>query len=553
MRSRRAAGKRLIATSHYPSFWHAPQEKVYEEVTMALNRSIGIGGMTLIGVGGVVGSGWLFAPMLASREAGPAALVSWGVGGLAIFLLALAFAEICSRLPVAGGLGRIPYLTHGRLTAAAMGWSAWVGYVAISAVEVTVMLQYLSGPLPWISSGDLLSPAGKLCGIAFLALMTLFNALGVTFLVRLNAGLTYVKVVLPLIVATTIIVERFSMGNFTDHGGFAPMGWDGSLSAITTGGVIFAYLGFRGVIDMAGEARRPEITVPVALGLSVLVCLVLYVVLQVAFVGAVDDRDLANGWAKLSFGHALGPFGVIAAGIGFVWLNAAVFGGAVISPFGATLVTAGSNARLSMALAYNGFFPDAVTRLTRRQVPTNALLLNFAVCVGFFLMLPFDEIVALTGAALTVSLTVGPLSLLALRRQDPGTTSGFRVPWAGPVCLLAFVIATLIVYWSGWDTVWRLGIALLVGGLLFAVMHLRRPDGALNAREAIWLLPWLGGIGLLSLLGNFGGGLGIVPDGWDMAAGALIGATGMVLGVAVRLRDADAATHRAERDAFEGV
>ncbi len=517
---------------------------------MALKRAIGIGGLTLIGVGGVIGSGWLFAPMLAAQLAGPAAIVSWIIAGFAILLLALAFAEVCSRLPVPGGLGRIPYLTHGRITAAAMGWSAWLGYVAISTVEVTVMLQYLSGPLPWLADGHDLSLMGKLCGLVALAVMTLLNAFGVSFLIRLNSSLTYVKMVLPLVVAGTIIVERFATANFTAHGGFAPLGWDGSLAAIATGGVVFAYLGFRHVIDMAGEARRPEITVPVALVLSVLACVVLYIVLQVAFIGALTTKDLAGGWAALSLGHTLGPFGAIAAAIGLVWLNVVVFSGAVISPFGTALVSAGSNARLSMALAHNGFFPDAITRLSRHHVPGNALVLNLVVSFALFLLLPFKEIVALTGAALTVSLAVGPLSLLALRRQLPGGNKGFRLPWAWGICLLGFVIATLIVYWSGWDTVWRLGVALAVGALLFALMHLRRREGPLHLREGLWLVPWLGGSALLSLFGNFGGGLGLIPPDWDMAVGALIGVVGMVLGVAVRLRDDEAAAHRAEHDAF---
>lgn len=517
---------------------------------MALKRAIGIGGMTLIGVSGVIGSGWLFAPMLAAQQAGPAAIVSWVIAGIAILLIALAFAEVCSRLPVPGGLGRIPYLTHGRITAAVMGWTAWLGYVAISTVEVTVMLEYLSGPLPWLAQGNDLSPAGKLCGIAALTLVTLLNAVGVSFLVRLNSGLTYIKMVLPLVVAATIITERFATANFTDHGGFAPLGWDGSLAAIATGGVVFAYVGFRHVIDMAGEADRPEITVPVALVLSVIACVVLYIVLQVAFIGALTAQDLAGGWAALSLGHTLGPFGAIATAIGFLWLNIVVFSGAVISPFGTALVSAGSNARLGMALAHNGFFPAAVTRLSRRDIPGNALILNLVVSFVLFLLLPFKELVALTGAALTVSLAVGPLSLLALRRQLPGEHDGFRLPWAWPICLVAFVVSTLIVYWSGWDTVWRLGVALFVGALLFAVMHLRRRDGALHMREGLWLLPWLVGTGLLSLFGNFGGGLAVIPRGWDMALGALIAIVGLVLGIAVRLRDEVAAAHRAEHDPF---
>jgi hypothetical protein len=80
----------------------------------------------------------------------------------------------------------------------------------------------------------------------------------------------------------------------------------------------------------------------------------------------------------------------------------------------------------------------------------------------------------------------------------------------------AFIVATLVLYWSGWDTLWRLGICLVVGLLLFLVYAGRKRAGKLDLREAAWLLPYLVGIGVISALGSFGGA-GLVPFGWDMA------------------------------------
>ena len=521
---------------------------------MALQRSIGVVGLTMIGVGGVIGSGWLFAPMLAAQHAGPAAVVSWVLAGGAVFLIALTFAETCGRMPVAGGLGRIPYFTHGRLTAAAMGWTAWVAYAAQLAIEVTVMLRYLADPLPWLAGGegsDSLSLLGNCAAVGLLALIALLNAAGVMVLIRINSSLTWFKVGLPLLVAVLLVADRFTAANFTAQGGFAPSGWDGILSAISTGGVVFAFLGFRHVIDMAGEARRPEITVPAALGLSVLICLGLYLVLQVAFIGALSSDDLAHGWQHLKFSHGLGPLGALAVALGMVWLSYLLLAGAIVAPFGAALVSTGSNARLGLGLAHNGFFPSFLARLSAQQVPLNALVLNFVVASAMYLLLPFDELVALIGAALAFSLAIGPLGLLSLRRQQPVAPPGFRLPLAGPISLAAFILAMFIIYWAGWDTVWRLAVALASGGVLFAWMQHRSGWRGTDARQALWLVPYFGGLLIISWLGGFGGGRGLIPLGWDMALLAVLASGCLVLGVNLRLDDETAARHREESDAFD--
>ncbi|WP_022728815.1 APC family permease [Fodinicurvata sediminis] len=504
---------------------------------MELKRSIGVVGLTCIGVGGVVGSGWLFAPINAAQHAGPAAMLSWIICGVAVMLLALTFAEVCTCLPVAGGLGRIPYYSHGQLAAAAMGWTAWLGYVLAAPIEVTVMLQYLQGPLPWLSGGSAshgLSYLGIAFAIVFLAIMTVINAFGAALFAKLNAGLTVFKVIVPIVVAVLIIADRFQGANFTTSPSFAPMGWEGVLSAIPAGGVLFAFLGFRHAIDMAGEVRRPQVTMPVALGLSVLICLLLYLLLQVSFIGALSEDSLAKGWAQLESGHQLGPLGALAVALGMVWLSSVILAGAVIAPFGGALVATGSNARITLALARNGFFPKLMTRLSERQVPLNALLLNLALGIAAFLALPFQELVALNSSAITLSLTIGPIALLALRYQMPEAERGFRLPLAWPVASLAFIVATLVIYWSGWDNTWRLVLALALGGVLFTIVQTRSGQWNVDARSALWLVPYLVGLTLLSWLGGFGGGLDVIPFGWDILLGSLL-AMGTILW-AVRLR-----------------
>ncbi|MBN35884.1 MAG: hypothetical protein CMM46_14150 [Rhodospirillaceae bacterium] len=255
------------------------------------------------------------------------------------------------------------------------------------------------------------------------------------------------------------------------------------MSAIATGRVRFALIGFRHVVDMAGEVSNPKRTIPAAFALSV----VIYVVLQVAFIGGLGDETLSKGWAALSSNHGLGPLGALAVALGMVWLSAVILARAVISPFGGALISTGSNARLTLGLAHNGFFPDLLAKLSDKRGPLSALVLSLVIGAIMFVTLPFSELVALNGAALVFSLAVGPVTLLSLRRQIGDEFEGFRLPMVWTLCAVAFAVSTLIIYWSGWDTVWRLGLALIVGALLFALRQKGGRQGPLDARTALWL------------------------------------------------------------------
>ncbi|MBB6309537.1 APC family permease [Xanthobacter tagetidis] len=502
-----------------------------------LHREIGLIGLTFVSVSAIIGSGWLFAPLLAAQHAGPAALVAWVLGGIAMLLLALTFAEISAMLPVPGGIARVPQFSHGNVVSMAMGWSGWVGYSTTAPIEVEAMLRYLAPHLDWLytapGSGTLSWGGVALAG-GLLALFTVINAFGVKFFAYVNTTITWAKLAIPMLVIALFLASRFETANFTAHGGFAPMGLAGILGAISSGGVIFSYIGFRHAIDMAGEVKNPGRTVPLALVLSVLICFLIYGGLQFAFTGALAPGDLAKGWGALALPGELGPLSAIAAALGLLWLVSLLNFGAVIGPFGGGLVAVGSNARLAFALAENGFFPKLFASISARGVPLAALLLNLAFAVLAFVLLPFDEVVQLNSAAIILSFAVGPVAVVALRSLLPQATRPLRIPGVFFVALAAFVVATLIIYWSGWNTVWRLGICLAVGLALFLVNARARMTRELDVTQALWLVPYLLGIAIVSYLGAFGG-RGIIPFGLDMAILALLAALVFVYAIKSRL------------------
>jgi amino acid transporter len=105
-----------------------------------LRRDIGFVGLMFTSVGSIIGSGWLFGALGASEVAGPAAIISWILGGAAMILLALVHAELGGMFPVAGGSARFPHYAFGSLAGFAGGWFAFLGAVTTAPIEVEAAL-----------------------------------------------------------------------------------------------------------------------------------------------------------------------------------------------------------------------------------------------------------------------------------------------------------------------------------------------------------------------------------------------------------------------------
>ncbi len=114
-------------------------------------------------------------------------------------------------------------------------------------------------------------------------------------------------------------------------GGFTPYGWTPGLSAIATAGIIYAYTGFQGPVDLSGEARNPRRDVPRAVIISLAGSMPLYLLLQVVFIGAVPGHDLIHGWNGVSFSS---PFAELAVAANLTWLSWVLYADAIASPAG---------------------------------------------------------------------------------------------------------------------------------------------------------------------------------------------------------------------------
>lgn len=144
-----------------------------------------------------------------------------------------------------------------------------------------------------------------------------------------------------------------------------PYGWQGVMSAMSSGGVLFSLLGFRQVVILRGEIENPGKYVPLILVSSLVLTALLYTGLQWSFIGSMREQDLIHGWAKLSFPGDAGPFAALASLAGIVWLSLLLYVDAFISPYSTGLVYSTTAAYM---LASMGAMGDAPQSLTKKMI-----------------------------------------------------------------------------------------------------------------------------------------------------------------------------------------
>jgi amino acid transporter len=523
-----------------------------------LRRDVGMVGLLFASVGSIIGSGWLFGALNASLIAGPASLISWVIGGAAVLLLALIHAELGGMYPVAGGSARFPHYAFGSLVGFASGWFAFIGAVTTAPIEVEAALQYAHKYVPGLTSTTaagsiVVTPSGYVVAGVLMLLFSFINVMGVKWLSETNKIAVWWKIAIPVITVVVLLIVSFHPGNFTAGGGFNPFGWKGIFSAIPIGGVVFAYLGFEQAIQLGAETQNPRRNIPVAVIGSMIIGIILYLGLALAFIAALDPKLLAKGWSAVTFtGDAViyGPFAGLFSALGLGFFAVLIYIDAVISPGGTGLLYVGTSSRLTFALARNRYIPEVFAHLSSRSVPVYAIAFSF-LC-GMLVFLPFPgwaQLVGFISSATVIAYAMAPLAFGALRRQEPDRDRPYKL-WGGPVLApLGLIVADEIILFSGWAVVWKLIAAIVIGFVLLAISIATAPPErrpSLDWRSGAWVWPYIVGLGVISYLGSFGpsdaipfigtkGTTNTLPFGWDILVMALFSLAIYFLAMSLRL------------------
>src|SRR5215467_2150430 len=437
---------------------------------VGLRREMGFNGATWASVTSIIGSGWLFGSWKGAYSTGTSAILAWVIGGVCIIILALVHAELGGMYPVSGGTARFPHFAFGSIAGISFGFFSWIQAVTVAPIEVFAVMQYASYYWHGLfndTTGEV-TATGFIFSILLMAVFTAVNFLAMRLFNRVNSAITWWKVIIPVL-TIFILLFHFHGGNFNSHGGFLPLGTKAMFAAIPGAGIIFAYLGFEQADQLAGEIRNPARNLPRAIITAILLCTAIYVMLQIVFIGALHPSALNGGWAALKSNTGLisGPIAFVAGAAGLGWWAVILRIDAFVSPFGTGLIYQTSTSRVTYGLARNRYYPQIFAKVDSRGVPWVSLILAFV--FGLVFLLPFPSWSALVGLVTSASVLMyagAPLSLGAFRRRLPDADRPYVLPAADILAPLGFAISGLIILWSGWDTDWKLGIAILIGYII---------------------------------------------------------------------------------------
>lgn len=499
-----------------------------------MKKSLGAFSLGMMTFSSMLGSGWLFAAYYSSQTAGPASIISWVIGGFFTILTALVFIELAIAIPVSGGLLRWPQQAAGPFVGALGSW-IYFGLIAVGgATEVAGIVQYASRWWPQLfdpGTGELTWTGIGAC-MAGIALFTVVNFVAIRYIAYLNNVISAAKWVIPFLTIGLLLASGFHSSNFTAHGGFAPYGFSSIVAVVTTGGIVYAFGGVNTAQTVAGEVRNPRRDQVRGSFFGIVSAFMVYILLQVTFIGVLPSGALAHGgWHGIDFSSPLADLAVL---VNLGWLATVLTVDAVVSPAGAALIGTASLGRSVWGMAQNRALPRYFRGVNSGGVPVRAL--SFMMTVEILALLVFRSwhgIVAILGSFFafgyaTASIALG--ILLAVfgdrwKRWFPG------IRW---VSLGNFVVAALIMYWTGWQNN-RIALGFLAAFAVIYVILVRADPGhhtVESFRVGVWMWIWAAVTLALGFVGarEFGGH-DWVPEPWDSVLVGVIAVAAYLWGV----------------------
>ena len=419
-----------------------------------LSRNLRNRHIQLIAIGGTIGVGLFLGSAQAIHNAGPALLIAYLVGGIAIFFIMRALGELLTYRPVAGSFATYAEEFCGPFAGFVTGWSYWFMWVATAMAELTAIGIYVGHWFPQVPQW--------LPALIALVLLYGVNLLAVRVFGELEFWFALIKVVtiVALILAglAVIVLHVGSLGptagfaNLWSHGGFLPFGVVGVL--LTMQIVMFAYSGVELIGVTAGEAQDPQRSLPQATNGIILRILIFYL-------GALTVIMAVVPWDQLS--PTVSPFVFVFEKLGVP--GAAGIITLVVITAAASSCNSGlfSTGRMLWALAQRGQAPRSFGALNAQHVPSAGIHLSAAVMlltVALNYLAPRQVFIWVTSMALIGTLWTWGIILVAHRNYRRAVRAGraaaapFRMPGA-PVAnwvVLAFLVVVAGLLWLDDDT-----------------------------------------------------------------------------------------------------
>ena len=414
-----------------------------------LHRSLGWPHLIALGVGAIVGTGILTLTGVGAAKAGPAVLLSFAIAGIICAAAALAYAEMATMYPAAGSAYTYSYVVFGELIAWIVGWSLILEYsLVVSAVAVgwsgyaAGFLTSIGAGLPTaLIQGPALGGVINLPAIFIIAVVAGLLIYGTRESANINAILVVVKLA-ALALFVIVALPYFDIGNFDPFMpyGFPRSGPSGSEVGVMAAAAIifFAFYGFDAIATAAEETKNPDRDLGIGIVGSMVLCVIIYMVVAAAAIGALS---------YLRFANSPEPLALILREIGQPWAARILAIGAVVALPTVILAFFYGQSRIFFTMARDGLLPTTLARVSSRGTPVRITIFTAIVVAVIAGLFPLADIAALANAGTLAAFIAVSAAMLTMRRRAPDAPRKFTTPLPWVVGTGA-ILGCAYLFWS---------------------------------------------------------------------------------------------------------
>lgn len=408
-----------------------------------LKRGLKSRHVTMIAIGGAIGTGLFLGSGSAIHSAGPSIILSYLIVGIITFFMMRALGELILADPESHSFLESIKKYLGKRAEFVAGWMYWACWLSLAMADLTATGIYLRYWFPWLPQW-----VGPL---VIVVLLMLINMVNVGLFGELESWFSMIKVIaiVVLIVTGAVMIllhthvkgGYVSLTNLVSHGGFFPTGPWGFLLSFQM--VVFAFVGVEIVGQTASETADPHRDIPKAIN-------TLPVRIGLFYVGSMLAIMSVYPWNQITTSSS--PFVQVFTGIG-VTAAAGILNFVVLTAaMSATNSAIFSTSRSLYSLARNGHAPKKLGKLTKKAIPMNALtsssLILFVVVALNYLMPAkiFDVVSTVSTICFVIVWIMIMAAHIVYRKKNKQNLGDFRMP-GYPVTswlTLAFYIGILI-------------------------------------------------------------------------------------------------------------
>jgi APA family basic amino acid/polyamine antiporter len=412
-----------------------------------LVRTLSLVDIIMVGIAGMIGGAIFVLTGPAIGLAGSAVILAFVINAIITLFTAMAYAELGSAMPEAGG-GYL-WIREGlpRPNAFISGWMAWFAHIiagSLYAVGFGAFFYQLLGPnvAGVLSDQPLFGviPFDKLIAVVSIAAFTYINIKGTSETGKTGTIVTIVQLgaVLCLIVAGSWMIHNnpTSMSNFAD---FMPTGIPGLFAAM--GLTFIAFEGYEIIVQTGEEVKNPKRNIPRAIFISLATVVTLYCLVAFVSIGAISPEGIA-AWRFIGEGGELGI--VKAAEIFLPYGALIVLGGGMVSTLAALNATTFSSARVAFAMGRHYNLPHKLSSIHPvNRTPHIAIIISGIIMAFMAYTLPLADIAVAAGVIFLLLFTQVNIAAITIRRIYGNKLSyGFKTPFF-PVIPIAGIFLNL--------------------------------------------------------------------------------------------------------------